>query len=680
MKPFNRSLLVVSLMGALWRTDAMAAEALIDSGSSGTDGALIYYAPVPDDVNDDRIMAYDAAREVVVRYQADKGVTYLFDGSRWLPKETAHSPGPRVGTALAYDPQRQVVVMFGGVDSDGLRNNDVWEFNGVDWTQKSGAAGPVGRSEPSMVYDGARKQLLVIGGHDGTSDRNDMWAWNGTSWTAVIPTTTNLPASNDHCMAYDESRGLVVAVLGAYTYEWNGSDWSARGAPGSYPSIADDPIIYDPKLQKIVAFDATTVKYWNGSTWEQISSGNPNMTNDPAVYDAARGKVLLTDGIYTYYWDEANGFKRPSDSNPVMYFDMTSRADGTFNFTTIDIPVGVEVRFKGNANNTPVVWLASDDVTISGAINLNGQDYNGSGTAPMPGNEPVPGPGGGHGGLGGRRFSVSGSYAAQPGEGIGGGAPGVTNGQGGGHAAHANKSTNTSYGRTVAMNGTTYGNRLVRPVLGGSGGGGSASTDTSDGYNGGAGGGAILIASNTQITLNGSITANGGGGSGPSGNGSGGSIRLVAGRIAGGGTLRADSFGRIRTEAFYQAGNLNMYASSGSITGSMQPTTLTDDQAPKLASIAITTVDGQAVAAPPQGDLGEVDVVFNNGGEVAIGLSAPQLPTGTVIDVRIMSAGGLSVVQSSPTDASGNATATATIPAGLGKLQAFATYVPPAAP
>jgi hypothetical protein len=49
---------------------------------------------------------------------------------------------------------------------------------------------------------------------------------------------------------------------------------------------------------------------------------------------------------------------------------------GVFNFTTINIPDQVIVKFNRNAGNTPVTMLASGDVSIQGLIDVSGGDAN----------------------------------------------------------------------------------------------------------------------------------------------------------------------------------------------------------------------------------------------------------------------------------------------------------------
>src|SRR5438128_11752891 len=77
-------------------------------------------------------------------------------------------------------------------------------------------------------------------------------------------------------------------------------------------------------------------------------------------------------------------------------------ADGILNYTTVTIPSGVTVTFQRNNSNTPVMLLAQGDISISGTINLDGDNAapaSASGSAVIPGS--VGGPGGFTGGEGG---------------------------------------------------------------------------------------------------------------------------------------------------------------------------------------------------------------------------------------------------------------------------------------
>ena len=198
--------------------------------------------------------------------------------------------------------------------------------------------------------------------------------------------------------------------------------------------------------------------------------------------------------------------------------------DGKLHFRSLTLNSGVRLTFKQNQRNTPVYILSQKEVLIDGVIDVNGSV--GSGT-----DGGIAGPGGFAGGK-------PGFGSVNPGSGYGPGGGG--GGAGGcGNPGDASGGSFAGFG-SGPQAGPLYGTAFLIPILGGSGGGG---TTGEPGQGGGGGGGAIQIASNTRITVRGSIEANGGASAGCLGGGSGGAIRLVALRVEGGGRLSTGSFG-----------------------------------------------------------------------------------------------------------------------------------------
>lgn len=82
--------------------------------------------------------AYDSAQRRTVWFgginNATHNVNAVYDGRRWSLATNSLPPGPRMESAMAYDPNRQVMVMFGGnVDnSDRGATNDTWELAAVE--------------------------------------------------------------------------------------------------------------------------------------------------------------------------------------------------------------------------------------------------------------------------------------------------------------------------------------------------------------------------------------------------------------------------------------------------------------------------------------------------------------------------------------------------------------------
>ena len=215
------------------------------------------------------------------------------------------------------------------------------------------------------------------------------------------------------------------------------------------------------------------------------------------------------------------------------------------------------------------------------------------------------------------------------------------------------------------------------PFGGGSDGGGGASNDNTNGGNGGGGGGAILIASSRDITLNGVIRANGGNrqwsGASQGCRGSGGGILLRADRISGPGSVEAyggdsnNPNGRIRVEAYARA-----------LTGSQNPIAVVglpaaNGELNQVGTLTITSVAGQNVVQPPTGNPQTPDVIFSQAGSIAVQITGKGIPDNTPVKLRINT--GNSVIVAGPANMVGGAvTINATVPKGVGTLQATAEF------
>src|SRR2546428_490730 len=109
--------------------------------------------------------------------------------------------------------------------------------------------------------------------------------------------------------------------------------------------------------------------------------------------------------------------------NPSAHLTLTLPASGVFNFTTVNIPGGVILRFTRNATNTPVTILAQGDVIIAGTMDVSGSAGGaGSLTGTLLGpNGGAGGPGGFDGGTGANGvISTTGGAGLGPGGGSGG--------------------------------------------------------------------------------------------------------------------------------------------------------------------------------------------------------------------------------------------------------------------
>ena len=71
------------------------------------------------------------------------GAVFLWNGTRWESREQPGGPSPRMETAIAFDPSRGKVVLFGGSDANGSKLGDLWEYDGRSWLAVGSPSGPV---------------------------------------------------------------------------------------------------------------------------------------------------------------------------------------------------------------------------------------------------------------------------------------------------------------------------------------------------------------------------------------------------------------------------------------------------------------------------------------------------------------------------------------------------------
>src|SRR6266702_3336633 len=166
-------------------------------------------------------------------------------------------------------------------------------------------------------------------------------------------------------------------------------------------------------------------------------------------------------------------------------------------------------------------------------------------------------------------------------------------------------------------------------------------------YGGAGGGGAIVVASNTQITVTGSILANGGSsvnGSG-GGGGSGGGIKLISDTISGNGTIIAaggtgngggyiagyGGVGRIRIEANT---NNRTSAPDPAYTHGL-PTTVFPTNPHTLK---ITSIGGTNVPASPTGAYNQPDITLasNTTNPVVVNVSATYIPLPNTVTITVI--------------------------------------------
>ncbi len=131
-------------------------------------------------------LAYDAARQHVLLLGEGVNQLWAWDGSAWRRLSAAGGPGPRGGGRMAFHAGTGQVVVFGGFNYATRRPfGDTWLWDGAAWTEYTGP-GPTARSHHALAYDPVRDRIVLYGGY--IPDRpllNDTWEWDGQAWSCV---------------------------------------------------------------------------------------------------------------------------------------------------------------------------------------------------------------------------------------------------------------------------------------------------------------------------------------------------------------------------------------------------------------------------------------------------------------------------------------------------------------
>ena len=152
------------------------------------------------------------------------------------------SPSHRVNHAMAFDPDRGKVLLFGGQGTNNLRLNDMWEWDVTarTWTNITfSGPRPTPRKYSGMVYDEATGKIVLFGGSDATIRFGDTWEWDPAkkSWADVTPAGAKPSPRSELTMIYN-STCMKSVLYGGYTagsnderWEWDGLMKTWRLAP-----------------------------------------------------------------------------------------------------------------------------------------------------------------------------------------------------------------------------------------------------------------------------------------------------------------------------------------------------------------------------------------------------------------------------------------------------------------
>lgn len=265
-------------------------------------------------------VAFDSRRGVLVLFggnvitnSIDNDITnetWEWNGSVWSLRSPATSPPVRYGGGLAFDAQRQRIVLFGGSSKlqqpGGVMGDDfddTWEWDGTTWTQRqlTGPRPAAGVATGRLVFHQADQHMVLVG-MDGR------WTLEPAGWQQVSAT----PQPAESAFYDGADRGLVSLTRSGPTLSrWllaNGT-WTQRTFTIGPQAPHDEPFsgVFDASRNTTVTFGVDVmgaVSTWefDGTSWLERQPHETSRQNGPLVFDSTRQKVMLHDDVNTWVY------------------------------------------------------------------------------------------------------------------------------------------------------------------------------------------------------------------------------------------------------------------------------------------------------------------------------------------------------------------------------------------
>jgi hypothetical protein len=136
---------------------------------------------------------YDAVHEQILLY-GGFAETVMEDFWAWKNgawgKIDFPGPGPLSHFGIAPDEDSNALIIFGGATSTSTfssLSDRTWMLTGGAWSELNLENAPSKRGSPAMAYDPERKKIILYGGFDsGGNDLDDTWEWDGSQWNCIV--------------------------------------------------------------------------------------------------------------------------------------------------------------------------------------------------------------------------------------------------------------------------------------------------------------------------------------------------------------------------------------------------------------------------------------------------------------------------------------------------------------
>ncbi|HEX3067032.1 MAG TPA: kelch repeat-containing protein [Thermoanaerobaculia bacterium] len=244
------------------------------------------------------LLVFDTDRQKMVML-CDSSATLDFDGTAWTAFDTSKKAPPQHRfAALAYDQTLKKTVFFGGYDGVSAYLNQTWVFDGTAWSQVKKNPAPF-RSLTSMWWDPITKKTVLYGGlgrltaNDRLTRFSDMWSFDGTGWLEIKPAATPgmrygmsvvVDPKTGHAFIFGgvrvdtDANNIQTQVYANDMWEWDGATWTKVTSSILTPPARENAgFAADPLTGELVLFGGYSGTYlsdaWSFSKgqWKQVT-------------------------------------------------------------------------------------------------------------------------------------------------------------------------------------------------------------------------------------------------------------------------------------------------------------------------------------------------------------------------------------------------------------------------
>jgi hypothetical protein len=260
-------------------------------------------------------LAYDPIRMEMLLYGGDeygaRNDTYRFRDNSWRKVTSLLYPGPRSLYLFEQDPANGIGWLFGGFN-DNVVYSDLWKYTNGTWLRMNAPNTPVGCTYPAGAWDPVRNRLVMH------CELSGLYEFDGASWKAFADLDKKPIAGRFSRMDYDE-KSKRIAYFGGFDgvnylrnlWFWDGKEWKESTRDGAPRGRALPAFFYDPNSKNLIVFGGIGRKTtedkiqrygdmfsFDGTRWSQLKpSVLPSARYGAFVeWDPIRKKIVMFGG------------------------------------------------------------------------------------------------------------------------------------------------------------------------------------------------------------------------------------------------------------------------------------------------------------------------------------------------------------------------------------------------